>query len=222
MRPLIKPNTQADNIITYLQLELAKIVSNKESLCFTTDKELIATVVDQSQTKNLINNSFLTNVNPVVIPEDTQLFIPLADLPFKQTDTDLTIQYALDRNGECLQFISESLFDDYVVRQLTFTLINGSITVQSTKKPKVAKINKPDRQLNTVKQWYEYKKKELCLKSITEVDAHYKNLRWTRREFWQEWAKINPTDFEDKPTKTKIENFYTKTLNPFIDSLQNQ
>lgn len=73
MRPLIKPNTQADNIITYLQLELAKIVSNKESLCFTTDKELIATVVDQSQTKNLINNSFLTNVNPVVIPEDTQL-----------------------------------------------------------------------------------------------------------------------------------------------------
>lgn len=221
MRPLIKPSIQVDNIVTYLQLELAKIVSNKETICFATDKNLTATVVDKSKVKDLISQQSLVNVNQVSIPKGTRLFIPLADLPFRQTDTDLTIQYAINDKSECLQFISKSLFDDYVVRHLTITLLDGTITVQSCQ-PKLTKINKPVRQLNTAKQWYENKRSQLCLNSIAEVDIHYHNLGWTRHDFWQEWAEINPTDFENKPTKTKIENFYTKTLNPFINSLQSQ
>lgn len=64
--------------------------------------------------------------------------------------------------------------------------------------------------------------KQLGLNSVEEVDTHYDNLGWVRQNFWGEWVKINPQDFEANPKKTIIENFYTKTLNHYKKSLRNQ
>lgn len=220
MRPLIKQNTQADNIVTYLQLELGKIKTNKETLCFITDKDLTVTIVDKYNVKDLINHSILINVKPVSIAKGTRLFIPLADLPFKQTDTDLTIQYALNSNGEYLQFVSKSSFDDYTVRYLSVNLLDGSITIKSDN-PKPVKKNKPERQLITATQWYEEQMIKLGLTSIEEVDTYYHNLKWTHRHYWKKWSEMNAADFEPLPSDATIQNFYT-VLNRYKAHLKNQ
>tara|TARA_B100001059_G_scaffold87873_2_gene86233 strand:+ start:19798 stop:20460 length:663 start_codon:yes stop_codon:yes gene_type:complete len=220
LKPLIKANANVDNIVTYLQLELAKIVSNKDTLCFTTTTELEVTVVNNYNIKELNNHSSLTNANPITIPKGTKLFITLADLPYKQIDTDLTIQYAVNENGKILHFIKESIFG-YVVRHLTISLLDGSNTVQSSQ-PKAPKLKKPERQLITATQWYEDQQKQLSLNSIADVDNHYHKLKWTHRHYWREWSQISPADFDFSDSDKIIENFYTKTLNHFKKSLKNQ
>ena len=144
MRPLIKPNTNPDNLTTYLHLQLAKIAINSESLCFTTSKDLTANVVDKTAIKDLSDNLSLAKANPVSVAKGTQLFVPLAKLPYTLTDTELTIQYALNSKGEYLQFISKSLFDGYVVRYLTVNLINDSIRIKPSQ-PKPVKLKKPEQ-----------------------------------------------------------------------------
>lgn len=220
MRPLIKTNTQLGNIVSYLELELAKIVVANETLCFTTVEDLTVTVVDKHNAKYLKNQSSLVNVNPVSIPRGTRLFIPLADLAFKQRDTDLTIQHALNSNGECLQFIKKSLFDDYEVRYLTFNLIDGSIEIKlnQPKTPKPIKVSDRQMRLNIALKWLESERDKLGFKSITEVFGHYKSLyRWDQIHYWHEWSKIAPNLF---PTDKFDRNLFSKQINPYLRTLQ--
>lgn len=214
MRPLIKPNTNVDNLTTYLHLELAKIKSNNDCLCFTTDKDLTANVV-KSAIKYLTDNSRLANANPVSIAKGTQLFIPLAELPYTLSDTELTIQYALNSKGEYLQFISKSLFDGYVVRYLTVNLIDGSIRIKPSQPKPVTqtKVRQSEQQLRIALDWYEVQKKELNLGSIPEVTQYYKdNNKWELVHYWAEWSKIDPKLF---PTNKFDRNFFSKYLNPY-------
>lgn len=211
MKPLITENTHTDNYVTYLQIALAKIVANKDTLCFITTTDLTVTKVDKSDIKELPNHSSLTNINLITISKGTQLFLPLAELPFKQAVSVLNVQYALNVEGEYLHFVVASPFG-YAVRHLNVNLLDGRITVQSSQ-PEKSKILASQKQLQTALDWFKAKKNQLGLFSIIDVEKYYKEKHgWKQIHYWLEWSQINPDLF---PADKFNRNFFSKQLNPY-------
>ncbi|RUO17996.1 hypothetical protein, partial [Aliidiomarina haloalkalitolerans] len=152
------------------------------------------------------------NAELVLLKKGSLLTFPLSQLPFKLSDTYLTIQHVMDDNGNLYRLGVKGTFtDSTVTRHYALNLLEPYVWVVSSSADAPPKETKYMQRLKVVAQWMEEKKKQLKLEpNSTPQDVHNrlateKGKERTQGWYWFEWHKSNKSLF---PAEHDPRNFF--------------